>query len=282
MMELFWDRIVAPLLDAADARVIAEIGVDYGDTTRRLTDRAARLGGGLVHAIDPAPSATVDVDALVEASAGHLRFHQVPSHEALPGIGAVDAALVDGDHNWHTVIGELRLLAEAAAARSMPLPLVLAHDVGWPYGRRDMYYDPAAIPAEDRHPAAREGMVPGRSELDPEGMNPWLWNAAHEGGPRNGVLTAIEDFVSEYPESCELLVVDGFHGLGILVSAGRDERSPELRGALDRLRSAEFARDWARTLEWARVDGYLQSWRAMGKPSPPDADLERWAGTPTA
>lgn len=266
MMHLFWTSVIAPLLDGADAGVVVEIGVDQGGTTSLLVERAERRQGGIVHAIDPAPA--VAASDLERSPGGALRFHHGLSHDVLPGIGPVDAVLLDGDHNWFTVSGELRLLAATAAATATPLPLVIAHDVGWPYSRRDMYYDPASVPDESRHEAAREGVVPGRSELGPDGMNPWLWNATHEGGPRNGVLTAIEDFVSDYDEHCDLLVLEGFHGVGVLVSTTRLDESPGLPSALAHLRSPEFSRSWAATLERARVDAELLAWRSMGKPSP--------------
>jgi hypothetical protein len=279
MMHLFWTSVISPLLDAADARVVTEIGVDHGDTTGCLLERAAKVEGGVVLAIDPAPASEINA-SWEDAQRGRLRFHRARSHDALPRIGPVDAVLVDGDHNWFTVIGELRLLAAAAKAHDMPLPLLMAHDVGWPYGRRDMYYEPAAIPEDSRHDPMRMGMIPGRSELSPDGMNPWLWNAAYEGGPRNGVLTALEDFVAEYEVDCELMVVEGFHGLGIVASLERLNLSPALQPALRRLRSPEFAREWSLTLERARVDAYLSEWRALGKPQPDDADVERWGGPP--
>ena len=38
---------------------------------------------------------------------------------------------------------------------------------------------------------ARAGVLPGRSELGDGGVNAAYWNATYEGGPRNGVLTAL-------------------------------------------------------------------------------------------
>jgi hypothetical protein len=45
----------------------------------------------------------------------------------------------------------------------------------------------------------------------------YRYAAVHEGGPRNGVLTAIEDFV-DAREDLRLAVVPAFYGLGILWS----------------------------------------------------------------
>ena len=62
----------------------------------------------------------------------------------------MDAALVDGDHNWYTVYNELKMLAATARDAGAPLPLLIMHDVCWPYGRRDLYYAPERIPEEFR------------------------------------------------------------------------------------------------------------------------------------
>lgn len=266
-MHRFWEKVIAPLLDSAGAVTVMEIGVDAGDTTRLLLERAAQTEGGIVHAIDPAPR--LDVEKWREEHGPRLRFHLERSHDALPPLNPVDAVLVDGDHNWFTVSGELEMLAATAAAHSLPLPLLIAHDVGWPYGRRDTYYNPDSIPDEERREAAQEGVLPGRSELSGDGVNPWLWNAVRCGGPRNGVLTAVEDFSTSYSPSCDLFVIEGFHGLGVLVSEDRLEAAPGLREAMARLRSAEFAHQWSRVIERARVEAEIQTWWAMGRPGPP-------------
>ena len=258
-MHPFWDDVVEPLLDAAEARTVVEVGSERGYTTARLL-RWAAARGAVVHAVDPAPR--FDVARWQLEHGERLRFHRARSLDILGSIAGVDAALIDGDHNWFTVISELRLLARAAEADGRPLPLVIAHDAGWPYGRRDMYYDPSAVPAEHRHHAARAGIAPGRSELGSPGVNAWLWNATSEGGPRNGVLTAVEDFAGERPERCELDVIEGMHGLAVLATEPRISAAPALREALDRLRSPDFQRHWAATLERARVAAVMRAGEA--------------------
>jgi hypothetical protein len=89
------------------------------------------------------------------------------------------------------------------------------HDVGWPHGRRDNYYDPDRIPVEARQPiAAGGGLYPGVAGIRPGGL-PYPWPAAEEGGPRNGVLTAIEDFVATR-QDLRLNIFPPFFGLGVL------------------------------------------------------------------
>jgi hypothetical protein len=75
------------------------------------------------------------------------------------------------------------------------------HDVGWPAGRRDMYYAPEQIPAEHLHSHSYEaGAELGRAELVERrgfrGMGHFAL-AQLSGGPRNGVMTAIDDFLAE-------------------------------------------------------------------------------------
>lgn len=260
-MWMFWEKITCPLLDAADARTIVECGVDQGGTTQLLLARAALTEGSRVHAVDPAPR--IEVESWEAQHGDRLLFHRSLSHAALPEIGPVDAALLDGDHNWFTVRGELELLASSAIEAEAPPPLIFAHDVRWPYGRRDMYYDPESVPVEHRHEVARSGVLMGRSDLDPEGINASFWNATQEGGGRNGVLTAIEDFLADQAIQWELAIVEGFYGLAVLAPSSRLDAAPELRSAFDRLSTSEFLQQWANILEGARLDAEMRAWKAI-------------------
>lgn len=96
--------------------------------------------------------------------------------------------------------------------------MIFFHDVDWPYGRRDMYYQPDTIPPEYRHAYALKGMSRKQSALpDSGGVNTTYLNALHEGGPRNGVLTAIEDFVAEHASEYRFCRIKGhLCGLGIM------------------------------------------------------------------
>lgn len=225
----FWDDVVAPLIQAASPRVVVEIGALRGDSTTRLLGTLAR--DCVVHVIDPVPQ--FDPQHYSNRFGDRYWFHQALSLEVLPALDAVDTALIDGDHNWYTVFHELRLLHETADRAGVAGPLCLLHDVAWPYGRRDGYYDRTNIPAEHQQPSARLGMERGRSQLlDSGGVNPHVWNACHEGGPRNGVRTALEDFVAQDPDRFECVVLDDFVGLGIVVDRSRLDIRSDLADAL--------------------------------------------------
>lgn len=112
--------------------------------------------------------------------------------DSLPPSVKFDCVLIDGDHNYYTVYNELRLLTPHLKTNSH----LFLHDLLWPYGRRDLYYDPQTIPAEFRHDYQKGGVVKGQNELSPDGRNPDLLHAVFEGGPRNGVMAAIEAFLA--------------------------------------------------------------------------------------
>jgi hypothetical protein len=251
---VFWESVVEPLLEASSPRVIVEVGVARGATTVKLLELSSRTGC-TVHAIDPAPQPSFDVDLLQRQHGDRFVFHKKLSLEVLPRLAGVDAALIDGDHNWFTVYRELKALeAQAEVAGGEP-PLTMIHDIGWPYGRRDGYYDPDTIPPEYRQPHRKAGIVRHRSELaENGGVNPRLDNATTEGTPRNGVRTAIEDFLatSECPYVFRSVV--GFNGLGILVSHRRLEESGDLQRRLEELDSPTWLHAQCERLEEARLD----------------------------
>jgi hypothetical protein len=232
-----WEVAVAPVLEAAGARKIVEIGALRGENTRQIIDR---LGPDTVlHVVDPLP----DFDpAEHEAEfAGQYVFHRDLSLNVLGGLPPMDAALVDGDHNWYTVYNELRLLREVARANDAALPVLILHDVGWPYGRRDLYYDPTNIPDEFRREWSRKGMEPGKVWVVPfgAGLNPTLANANTEGGRRNGVRTGMDDFVAEHDQPLRVVVLPIYFGLAIVVEESRLDANPALREVLDHLESRE-------------------------------------------
>jgi len=250
-MRWYWETAVEPLLEAVEARTIVEVGVQEGITTAELIAFAER-NDGIVHGIDPVP-----LPRALELAERSDRFvlHRDQSLDALPRLEVdLDAALIDGDHNWYTVINELRLLAALSESRGRDFPLTLLHDVGWPYGRRDQYFDPAAIPEEHRHPMGGGGLWPGRPRVhEDSGLNPKATHALSEGTPRNGVLTAVEDFVAESDQQFELTVLTGLFGLAILISRERLASSEPLRACLDSFRSPEWLEAECRRLEHARL-----------------------------
>ncbi len=253
-----WDRVIAPVMDAVSPTRVIEIGALRGETTALMLER---LGPDCeLHVIDPVPQ--FDPAEHERRFPGRYVFHLGVSHDVLPELAPADVALVDGDHNWFTVYHELRMLAQTSRDAGVPLPVLILHDVGWPYGRRDLYYEPGRIPDEHRQPYQVAGMRPGKSELVHGGMNRDLANADHEGGPRNGVFTALEDFIAEHDEAVRLLVLPAYYGLAIAVEETVLADQPALAALLDRWASEEGARELVDVLEGIRVGEamFTQAW----------------------
>jgi hypothetical protein len=262
-VRVFWEPVVKPLLDAASPRVVVEVGTSNGDTTRDLLEFAAARDC-TVHTIDPSPGEGFDADALRKRYGDRLVVHRKTSLESLPEIERIDAALLDGDHNWYTVLNELEALDEGSARAGHAFPLTFLHDVDWPYGRRDLYYDPETIPPEHRHPFDQAGMVQGRPALsEDDGVNASLNNAVAEGTPRNGVRTALEDFMAQTRRQLRFLDVPGFNGLGIVLAESDVEENALLAEELSRLRSPEWLTEHCRRIEKARLWTQVQANREL-------------------
>ena len=197
--------------DTAGVRSVIEVGAERGRLTQELLKWAAP-SGARVTAIEPAPVS--DLLELVEENPD-LEVVEETSLDALEHLPIADAIVLDGDHNYYTLSNELRLIAERAPDGRIP-PL-LFHDVCWPLARRDQYAAPERIPVEHRHPYGEDiKLVPGNHGTAQRGL-PFEWGALEEGGPRNGVMTAIEDFIAER-DDLRLAVIPIFFGCGLLWS----------------------------------------------------------------
>jgi hypothetical protein len=202
-------ELLLACLDAAEAESVLEIGAYRGELTAQLLEWAA-ASRATVTAVEPEPPA--ELLQLSEARP-ELELLRETGEESLRRPGRADAIVIDGDHNYYTLSRELGLIADRAGGAETPL--LLFHDLCWPHGRRDTYYDPQRIPAEQRQPLARNaGLAPGEPGLAENGL-PFTWAAAREGGERNGTLTAIEDFMAGQ-EGMRLTVVPAFFGFGVL------------------------------------------------------------------
>lgn len=188
--------IILPVLDIAQARHVAEIGAEFGGMSQLLADFTAERGGSLT-SIDPSVKPEFRDWLRHNPNVRHI---PELSLEVIPGLSGIDAWIVDGDHNYYTVFHELVAIDAVCERDGKPL-LALLHDVNWPCARRDCYYAPDRIPAEWRHPHD----FAGGTTLDSEALLPgggfrghgqFAW-AMHSGGARNGVLTAVEDFVAQ-------------------------------------------------------------------------------------
>ena len=180
-MQYFWDWALKPLLRFNGASRILEIGASYGGNTEKLIKH---LPHARVTIIDPC----VDDDLVaIYRDEPRVEVRKGRSLDVLPMISEqYDAILIDGDHNYYTVYNELQMIARRSILAANGF--IIMHDVGQPYGRKDMFYNRDALPPEAK--------AAGRPE---------------------GVLTAVEAFMARSPEAYRLLIWRAEHGLGCMV-----------------------------------------------------------------
>lgn len=213
-MQRFWSHFIEPLLRALKPQHIVEIGSQGGGNTAHIL-HFCKEHDSRATIIDPLPIG--NMEEIAELLAAYSTHKQGLSLDILPKLPVADAYLIDGDHNWYTVYHEIDTVITKAKTENQPLPLLLFHDVGWPYGRRDLYYDPATVPAEGVLPYVKGGLVPGvTAPVEGEGFNAHLCNALEEGTPENGVCTAVEDATAKYRSDYRLYTIPGWHGLALM------------------------------------------------------------------
>ncbi len=243
-MHRFWNRFIKPIIECVKPGSLLEIGAEFGWNTERLLQYCQETGAK-IDIVDPSPHPALF--GVLDRFAGVHRYHALKSLDAIPIIPPAEIVLLDGDHNWFTVYNELQLLYLQASKAGERPPIIMFHDVAWPYARRDMYYDPDGLTISDRHPYAYRGILPGQSELSDNGLNGHLANALYEGGPRNGVLTAVEDFQASSGIDSVIHRLPFFNGLGILVPEVR--MTTELKDVIDGFYSPESLLETCAALE---------------------------------
>jgi len=212
-MNRFWTSIIKPLIDITEPKHLIEIGAFTGINTKNILEYSKDINLKLT-CIEPYP--LFNIIELTEKYGFKFELKKGLSIDELPKIDNYDLVLIDGDHNWYTVYNELKLIQNKYLQTTYPI--IVLHDIGWPYGRRDAYYNPENIPEKYRHPFAKRGISPSQSELPKlGGINSHIYNALHEFGFQNGVLTAIEDFIQESQLHLKFIRIPVNNGLGILV-----------------------------------------------------------------
>jgi hypothetical protein len=254
----FWP-LLEPVLNALAPRRICEVGVEGGAFATQLLDWCRPRGCRYV-GVDPAPPG--DVPELADPNESGDGVVRGTSLEVLPSLEACGAYFIDGDHNYYTVRGELEAIARTTEGLSGGGPLICVHDVNWPWARRDMYYAPITIPAQHRHAFSEElGVVLHDDELVDGGLrDPGRYAiACRAGGPRNGVLTAVEDFLAaprDAGATWRMVLVPAAFGLAVVY---RPDRLPDACAQqVERLRTAaDSLGDFLRLVEFNYMSLFL-------------------------
>lgn len=217
-------EVIGRLFDVTCPQTVIEVGVESGGASATYLDH----GASTVFCIEPAPT-----EHMRHALAENPKLHLVEgfSPAILSDIPIGDVYVIDGDHNYATVRGELDwILANA------PDAVVILHDLLWPWGRRDLYYSAAALDPADVHPNTADGPTVWHDETTPAGFVGLghFTAAVHPGGERNGVLTAVEDaLAADTTGTHELALIPAVFGLGIIFPTANEQQATKFRAALE-------------------------------------------------
>lgn len=255
-MERLWTALVKPLLECTKPKVIVEVGCGEGKLTRHLLNYCIE-NDAFIHAVDPNPADVIDRWQMEYPE--YIRLHRGLSLNVLGRINRVDVVFLDGDPNWYTVYNELRLLYKTSQSNNATFPLVIASNVSWPYGRRDMYHDPDTIPAAFLKPHAKKGLIPTSLEpVEKGGLNQQRYNALYENNLQNGVLTAIEDFIGDVSGKLRFVSLPVFHGVGLLMAPEITQRSAALDELINSLGTSDLMYQIIREVELDRIQGEVR------------------------
>ena len=178
--------LVRPLIECLQPKHFCEIGSDEGLHTRFLSAWCEENGARLT-IVDPIAESYHDA-----AAQTFITHRREMSLDFLKEPNDVDVYYIDGDHNYETVSKELDLIRQNK--RPNYAICLFIHDTSWPCARRDLYYQPETVKAPHRFLTKGFGISPYSAELVEDTSFAHHLDVAiatHEGGPRNGVLTAV-------------------------------------------------------------------------------------------
>ncbi len=205
----FWPVLQVALDDVPGD--IVEIGADRGFVTTKLGAVCSAINRPF-YSVDPSPASYVDDISGVR----HMRMTSKEFFNDSAVAGGI--WIVDGDHNYETVLMELNNISRLCRGRDT---VVFMHDLGWPWGRRDLWYNPSerapgSVLVEGKHSISLDdaATVPYANGIELGAVSAV---AEMEGGPKNGVMTALEDFLqSPEGEGWQFTWTPIFYGVGML------------------------------------------------------------------
>ncbi|MGH3242362.1 MAG: class I SAM-dependent methyltransferase [Spirillospora sp.] len=264
-MSLFRD-LFETIFAHREIATVVEVGVESG----QVSSVYAELGA-TVHCVEPAPGARLRA---VLAEDPRLNLVEGLSPAVLGDLPVADLYVLDGDHNYSVVREELAWLMKNA-----PDAVIVLHDVLWPCGRRDFYYQPSPVAPEDTHPATKDGPTVWHDDITPAGfVGDGVYTVAEQaGGPRNGVLTAVEDALDEAGGGWLFAIVPAVFGFGVLARRGA-AGAAEIFEALRPLTSSNLLA----ALENNRIALYTRVLQLQYEAAARTADADRLAETITA
>jgi hypothetical protein len=243
--------LYTPILDAIHPKVIVEVGSEAGNNTKYLAGLAEKYKADY-YIVDIHP-----VYNPVLEQQPYIHYKEMRSIDFLNDFKGGEVFFLDGDHNYGTLSSELDRIHTIRQDKRV---FLFIHDTLWPLGYRDLYYDISTLDGKPLAYSNTKGPVLWDEALQPDGHfagNNNVAMAVSEGGPGNGLATAVNDFLAEHQEY-RSFQVPCFYGLTIAWNDAKlTDKEREILIETEKIytKSAPLLS----TLEWNRlIHVYLQ------------------------
>lgn len=143
----------------------------------------------------------------------NIKYFKDNAFNVLPNLRNIDAIFINDDPNWYTVYSELNLIKKT----NSNFPLVFICNNKYPHKRRDSYSNLDNIPNEYKNECCNKLIIEyvDDNEMKYTEIEDGFCHAIHNNTPKNGVLTAIEDFLNENL-SLKILDINSLEGLSLI------------------------------------------------------------------
>lgn len=240
---------------------ICEIGVEYGTSGRYFSNLAIKHAGSY-SGIDPfLPANAVDDPPFIKYYKNYSENYL--SNEKWEH----NLFIIDGDHNFTTVSKELNAIHKRSSELGRS-PLIFMHDVTWPCGKRDAFYDLSRMPDD----VVKNSQACASVDLNSEKLIEFGVGYGYDigwrtviGGPENGVLTALENFCDSQKD-WKYLIIPAFFGLAVVWD--NKNICPLLKQKLDQLGgSLKIIGTTVANLEYNRISFYVEHTKLLASHS---------------
>jgi hypothetical protein len=175
--------------------------------------------------------------------------------------------IIDGDHNFTTVSKELNAIHKRSSELGRS-PLIFMHDVTWPCGKRDAFYDLSRMPDD----VVKNSQACASVDLNSEKLIEFGFGYGCDigwrtviGGPENGVLTALENFCDSQKD-WKYLIIPAFFGLAVVWD--NKNICPLVKQKLDQLGgSLKIIGTTVANLEHNRISFYVEHTKLLASHS---------------
>lgn len=142
-MNRFWKSIINPIFDKIKPRYIVEVGSGVDENTKNILTYCKENSVKLM-TVDPLPM--FELEEFKVKYGEKFEIQMDSSLNILPILDDYDVIFLNGDPNWYSVYNELKIIEKKFENKKFPI--VFLHNIGWPYGKRDLYPNPEIIPPD--------------------------------------------------------------------------------------------------------------------------------------